>query len=75
MIELGKCVVVVVDGEVMADVRVKHMASSDGEAKVDRRWVLVSYVGQIDGKLVWQQEEKPWYTSPDVNPSTDPFWR
>ncbi len=58
MYDLGKCVVIVEDGEVMANVRVERMSDGNGEAKVERQWVPVSYVGRINGKLTWQQEEE-----------------
>jgi hypothetical protein len=58
MYNLGKCVVIVEDGEDLADVRVEHMTDENGQAKVDGQWVPVSYAGQINGKLVWQQEEQ-----------------
>jgi hypothetical protein len=58
MYRLGKCVVVVEDGEDLCQVRVERLTDTDGQAKVDGQWVPVSYLGQVNGKLAWQQEEE-----------------
>ena len=58
MYDLGKCVVIVEDGEDLAKVRVERLTDENGEARVGGQWVPVSYTGQINGKLVWQQEEE-----------------
>ena len=58
MLNLGKCVVIVEDGEELAQVRVENLKDDEGQAKLNGHWEPVSYVGKIDGKLVFQQEEQ-----------------
>ncbi len=57
MLNLGKCVVIVEDGEELAPVRVENLSDNEGQAKLNGKWEPVTYVGRRDGKLVFSQEE------------------
>ncbi len=58
MLNLGKCVVILEDGEELAPVRVQNLTDDEGQAKLNGKWEPVTYVGRIDGKLTFQQEDE-----------------
>jgi hypothetical protein len=58
MLDLGQCVVIVDDGEVLAQVRVSDLLDDHGQARIEGRWVPVVYVDKIDDRLVFEQVEK-----------------